>query len=58
NLRTDAFLIKGPNPLLSTPSRLKDYRRAGAGCIFVPFIYNRIDIQVVVSATRLPLNVL
>jgi 2-methylisocitrate lyase-like PEP mutase family enzyme len=58
NVRTDAFLLKIPNPLEETIKRIKMYESAGASGIFVPFIADKNDIKKVVEITSLPLNVL
>lgn len=58
NARTDAFLLGLTSPLQETIARSKAYEQAGASGLFVPCISRKEDIQEVVAATRLPLNVL
>jgi len=58
NARTDAVLLKLPNALEETVSRIKQYENTGAGSIFVPFIKEKNDIKTVVAASSLPINVL
>ena len=58
NVRTDTFLLDVPNKLNETISRLKSYEAAGADGVFVPCINTSKDIEAVVSATSLPINVL
>jgi 2-methylisocitrate lyase-like PEP mutase family enzyme len=58
NARTDAFLLHLPDALTETKKRIKVYESAGASGIFVPFITDESNIQEVVGATGLPVNVL
>jgi 2-methylisocitrate lyase-like PEP mutase family enzyme len=58
NVRTDAFLLGSPTALEETLSRLRVYETAGAAGIFVPCIIDPGDIQQVVNATALPVNVM
>ncbi|HVV06927.1 MAG TPA: isocitrate lyase/phosphoenolpyruvate mutase family protein [Puia sp.] len=58
NIRTDGFLLNRPDALSETLSRIKVYENAGADGIFVPCITNRQDIEQVVNATALPINVM
>ena len=58
NIRTDAFLLGMPNAVAETLNRVKQYEQAGASGIFVPCITAAGDIQQVVKATRLPVNVM
>ena len=58
NARTDAVLLKLPNALEESVSRIKQYENTGAGGIFVPFIKEENDIKTVVAASSLPVNVL
>jgi len=58
NIRTDGFLLNRPDALSETLSRIKIYEQAGADGIFVPCITNRQDIEQVVNATTLPINVM
>lgn len=58
NARTDTFLLDIPGKLEETFVRARLYAQAGADSLFVPFIKDPADIQAVMSATKLPLNVL
>jgi 2-methylisocitrate lyase-like PEP mutase family enzyme len=58
NARTDAFLLGMGSPLEETLPRIKAYQEAGADSIFVPLVCQESDIQQVVAATHLPINVL
>ncbi|GGA81600.1 isocitrate lyase/PEP mutase family protein [Puia dinghuensis] len=58
NIRTDAFLLDIPIALAETLTRIKAYENAGASGIFVPCITDRHDIEQVVNATALPINVM
>jgi 2-methylisocitrate lyase-like PEP mutase family enzyme len=58
NVRTDGFLLGMPTALTETLTRIKHYESAGADGIFVPCITNPNDIQQVVQATTLPINVM
>lgn len=58
NVRTDGFLLNMPDALAETLTRIKSYENAGANGIFVPCITNKNDIREVVTATRLPINVM
>ena len=58
NIRTDAFLLGMPTALAETLTRIKTYQNAGANGIFVPCITNKNDIEEVVKATNLPINVM
>lgn len=58
NARTDTFLLDIPGKLEETFVRARLYAQAGADSLFVPFIKESADIQAVVSATQLPVNVL
>ena len=58
NIRTDAFLLDMPTALAETLTRIKAYENAGASGIFVPCITDRRDIEQVVNATALPVNVM
>ncbi len=57
NARTDAYLVKLPDPLNETLKRIKTYEDAGASGIFVPFLFDKGEIIKVVQATKLPVNV-
>jgi 2-methylisocitrate lyase-like PEP mutase family enzyme len=58
NVRTDGFLLGLPNALEETLSRISKYDDAGVDGIFVPCITKTDDIRDVVSATKLPVNVM
>ena len=58
NARTDGFILKLDRCLDISIQRAKSYSDAGADGIFVPFVKNEEDIRAIVSAIRLPLNVL
>ncbi len=58
NIRTDAFLLGMPQALTETTRRVQLYEQAGANGIFTPCITAAADIQQVVNATRLPVNVM
>lgn len=58
NARTDTFLLDIPGKLEETFIRARLYAQAGADGLFVPFIKDPADIEAVVSATTLPVNVL
>lgn len=58
NVRTDGFLLGLPTALVETLPRIKAYENCGANGIFVPCITNKKDIEEVVKATRLPINVM
>lgn len=58
NIRTDGFLLGMPTALTEALTRIKSYESSGANGIFVPCITNKNDIQEVVKATKLPINVM
>ena len=58
NVRTDTFLLAQENALVETQKRASLYQSAGADGLFVPCITSADDIQAVVSATKLPVNVM
>jgi 2-methylisocitrate lyase-like PEP mutase family enzyme len=58
NARTDGFLLGHPNALSESLTRIKAYEQAGAHGIFVPGVTATNDIQQVVQATTLPINVM
>ncbi len=58
NIRTDGFLLGMPTALAETLTRTKSYENSGANGIFVPCITNKNDIEEVVKATSLPVNVM
>jgi len=58
NIRTDGFLLDIPTALPETLTRIRVYESAGADGLFVPCITGPNDIQQVVNATCLPINVM
>lgn len=56
NARADTFTTKHPNALEETTKRTDAYEKAGADGIFVPLAESKEDIEVLVNATTLPLN--
>ncbi len=58
NVRTDTFLLGEELAVVETQKRVKLYEAAGADGLFVPCIVKNADIQAVVSATELPVNVM
>jgi 2-methylisocitrate lyase-like PEP mutase family enzyme len=58
NVRTDTFLLGGENALSETQKRASLYQNTGADGLFVPCITNVDDIQAIVSAIKLPINVM
>jgi 2-methylisocitrate lyase-like PEP mutase family enzyme len=58
NVRTDGFLLGLPNALEETFNRISKYEDAGVDGIFVPCITKTDNIKDVVSATKLPVNVM
>ncbi|MBI3218732.1 MAG: isocitrate lyase/phosphoenolpyruvate mutase family protein [Bacteroidetes bacterium] len=58
NVRTDGFLLGMSTALAETLARIKSYQNSGANGIFVPCITAKDDIQEVVNATHLPINVM
>ncbi|MDN5214028.1 isocitrate lyase/phosphoenolpyruvate mutase family protein [Fulvivirgaceae bacterium BMA12] len=58
NIRTDTYLLGVPFVLENTLERVRAYEEAGADGIFIPGIVSSKDINQVVSATALPVNVM
>ena len=58
NVRCDAFLLNMPDALAIATERVHQYEQAGADGIFLPCITREDDIEKMVSATTLPLNVM
>lgn len=58
NVRTDTFLLGEENALLATQKRMSLYQNAGANGLFVTCITKVDDIQAVVNAINLPVNVM
>ena len=58
NVRTDFYIMGLANPLEETIKRVKIYEESGADGIFVPGIIAENEIQKVVEATSLPINVM
>jgi 2-methylisocitrate lyase-like PEP mutase family enzyme len=57
NARTDAYVLKLPDPLNETLKRIKAYENAGASGIFVPFLSDKDEIKKIVASTKLPVNI-
>ncbi len=58
NLRTDPFLLELENPLEETVQRIQLFEGTGIDGIFVPCITTENDIEAIVNATELPVNVM
>ena len=58
NVRTDTFLLGEEDALAETQKRIKLYEIAGADGFFVPCITKIADIEAVVKATVIPVNVM
>jgi len=58
NVRTDTFLLGKEDALAETKKRAELYEIAGADGLFVPCITKEEDIQTLVCATKLPVNVM
>ena len=58
NVRTDTFLLRVPNMIDETLSRIKLYENSNADGLFVPGITDQNDIIELVKSTKLPLNVM
>ena len=58
NVRTDSFLLNSPNATQATIERAKKYADAGGQGLFVPCIEKKQDIEAVLQAINLPLNVM
>ena len=58
NVRSDAFLLGKENAVTETQIRASLYEAAGADGLFVPCITQITDIQSVINATELPVNVM
>lgn len=58
NIRTDTYLLGLPEPLQETLHRISLYRQAGAEGIFIPCLTAAADIQTIVKATPLPVNLM
>ncbi|GGF05660.1 2-Methylisocitrate lyase, PEP mutase family [Chishuiella changwenlii] len=58
NVRCDTFLLNGPDAFESSIDRIKKYEEVGANGIFLPCIKKESDIETIISATKLPLNVM
>lgn len=56
NARIDTFTTKHKNALDETIQRAQLYTQAGADGLFVPLAENKTDIEKIVKATELPLN--
>jgi 2-methylisocitrate lyase-like PEP mutase family enzyme len=58
NVRTDGFLLGLPHALAETAQRINIYENTGVHGVFVPCIEQSEDIRVIVSSTKLPINVM
>jgi len=58
NVRTDTFLLGVENTVAETKKRARLYEIVGADGLFVPCITQKNDIQSIVDATNLPVNVM
>lgn len=58
NVRTDTFLLGLTNAVEKTIERAKKYSKAGANGLFVPCITGGKDIELLIQAIDLPLNVM
>lgn len=58
NVRIDTFLLNVSNVLEETQRRIRLYENVGVSGIFIPCIENETDIQQLVEATKLPINVM
>ena len=58
NVRTDTFLLGLTNAVEKTKERAKKYSKAGANGLFVPCITEGKDIELLIQAIDLPLNVM
>jgi 2-methylisocitrate lyase-like PEP mutase family enzyme len=57
--RAECFLVRHPDPLKEAIRRLEAYAEAGADVLYAPGVYQRADIQAIVSAVSpKPVNVL
>lgn len=58
NVRTDTFLLGVENAVDETLQRIKKLEELGVDGLFVPCITAEQDIEVIVNATKLPVNVM
>ncbi len=58
NIRTDPFLLAHEGALSDTLTRAKIYEGAGANGLFVPCVTKSSDIDAIVQATNIPVNVM
>jgi len=58
NVRTDSFLLNVKDALAETKDRATLFQAAGANGLFVPCMTNLADIETLVEATNLPVNVM
>jgi 2-methylisocitrate lyase-like PEP mutase family enzyme len=58
NVRTDTFLLEQEDALAETKRRMKLYEIAGADGFFLPCITKVEDVEAIVKATTLPVNVM
>lgn len=57
NARADTYTTEHPQALEESVARITAYEKAGADGVFVPLLDIQNDVQKIVSATSLPLNV-
>lgn len=57
NARADTYTTEHPQALEESIKRATAYEKAGADGIFIPLVETKDDIQKIVSATSLPLNI-
>lgn len=57
NARIDTFTTNHPDALNETLKRIKIYENAGADGFFIPLLNDDKDIEAVLAATKLPINV-
>lgn len=57
NARADTYTTKHPQALEESMERAVAYEKAGADGLFIPLVETQNDVQKIVSATSLPLNV-
>lgn len=58
NIRTDFYIMELNNPLENTLERIRLYEQIGIDGIFVPCVIDIDDIKQIVSATKVPINVM
>jgi 2-methylisocitrate lyase-like PEP mutase family enzyme len=58
NVRTDTYLLGGPDVLAQTRERMQLYESAGADGLFIPCLTDAAQMQTLCLHTRLPVNVM